>query len=92
MLLLVLRSWNAQHQANMKGERQIHVRELRLRIEIGAAGDYPPAILIGMDVPNIMVRIEDGFGINLLKEGYLEIGSLPLEVLADMLGFCLGRF
>jgi hypothetical protein len=39
---------DAQTQADMKGDGQIHVGELFLRIKIGGIGDDPPAIDIGV--------------------------------------------
>jgi hypothetical protein len=48
----------------MERHGNIHVRELILRIEVGRVGDCPPAILVGVNVPNLMNMPEDVLGID----------------------------
>ena len=60
----------------MKGQREVHVRELLLRIQILGTGDYPPTILLGVYVPQIMRDCENPLRIDLLHKLDLLVWSL----------------
>lgn len=52
----------------MKRNGQVHAQELLLRVQIGQIGDHPPAIDVGVNVPNDMLMVQHVFGIGLLQE------------------------
>src|SRR5882757_6552886 len=76
----------------MKGQSKVHTWELLLRVEVRAASDDPPAILVGMDVPHVMAGAPDGLRVDLLHESHFEVGRLPLEIFSDFLDFLFGSF
>lgn len=78
-LPVVFRSGDAEHQANMEGQSKVHIRELLLRVEVCAARDDPPAILVGVDVPHVVAGVENGLRIDLLHESHFKVGRLPLK-------------
>src|SRR5690606_15461769 len=45
------------------------IRKLLLRGEGCATGDDPPAILVGMDMPDVVANVEDDLRVDLLHKG-----------------------
>ena len=90
-MLLFLGAWDSQHQADMEGQRQVHVRGLLLGVEVGAAREDPPAILVGLDAicrgacsaqpPN-----------RSFARGYFEIGRLSFDVFSNVLDLFFAGF
>jgi hypothetical protein len=59
---------DSQTQTDMKGERQIHIRKLLLRIEICGICNHPPSGTFGMNVPDVMAFSVHTLRVNLLRE------------------------
>src|ERR1700682_3985981 len=76
----------------MEGQSKVHTWELLLRVEVRAARDDPPAILVGVDVPHVVAGVQDGLRVSLLHEGHFEIGRLPFKVFPDFLDLLFGSF
>ncbi|MGC9445656.1 hypothetical protein [Cereibacter johrii] len=68
--LLLIRARDAQDEADVEGQRQIHVRKLLLGVEVGPTRDDPPSILVGVDVPHVMTGVHHRFGVDLLQKGH----------------------
>ena len=92
VFLLFCRTRNAEVQANMEGQSKVHIRELLLRVEVCAARNDPPAILVGVDVPHVMAGVQDGLRVDLLHEGHFEVGRLPFKVFPDFLDLLVAGF
>src|SRR5882724_12769646 len=76
----------------MEGQSKVHTWELLLRVEVRAARDDPPAILVGVDVPHVVAGVQNGLRVDLLHEGHFEVGRLPFKVFPDFLDLLLGSF
>ena len=77
----------------MERHRQIHVGELLLRIEICWVCNHPPAVDIGVNVPNVMLMVEDVLSIDFLQKLDFQVGCLPIHIVDNGLSFfrCCGQ-
>ena len=57
-----------QAQPDMKGQSKIHVGELRLRIKVRQICNHPPAVNIGVNVPNHVLMTQHVLVITLSGE------------------------
>src|ERR1700682_906460 len=76
----------------MEGQSKVHTWELLLRVEVRAARDDPPAILVGVDVPHVVAGVQDGLRVKPLAECYFEAGGLPFKVFPRCLDLLFGSF
>src|ERR1700731_2374060 len=76
----------------MEGQSKVHIWELLLRVEVCAARDDPPAVLVSVDVPHVVARVQNGLRVDLLNKGFLGIGRLPFKVFPDFLDLLFGSF
>jgi hypothetical protein len=74
---------NTQAQADMERHGQVHVRKLLLRVEVRRIGNDPPAILVGMHVPDRVLMAQHIFDVHLLQELDREVGRLRIHVIDD---------
>ena len=58
----------------MEGQSKVHTWKLLLRVKVCAARDDLPAILVGVDVPNVVAGVQDSLRVDLLHEGHFEVG------------------
>jgi hypothetical protein len=70
-------------QPDVKGERQVHVGELVLAVQIGRIGDHPPAVNVRANVPDGMLMADDVLHIDLLQELDRQVGGLRGHVVNE---------
>lgn len=73
--LPALRTRNAQTEADVKRQGQIHVWELLLSVQIHRLGDYPPAVNVGVNVPHVVAHVQDILRVHLLNELHLQVAD-----------------
>jgi hypothetical protein len=81
--LRLIRARDAYAQADTKGNDQVHVRKLPVRIEVGWIVDDRPSMNIIRDVPDRVPAAKDIFSIDLLQKLNRQVGCPPIHIIDD---------